>query len=68
MRARRLGLMRELSWALNLHDNEGDRYADGLYLFIDDMTILRFDDSTELEQFAHRILFMLSEIRQNEGV
>lgn len=37
--------MRQLSWALNLYDNEGDKYAEGLYLFIDD--VYRLSGDTE---------------------
>lgn len=49
------------SWARNLYDNEGDEC---LLVFCGNDTIIKFRDSVELEQFAHRILGSLNEIRE----
>jgi hypothetical protein len=50
-------------WSKGLYDKDGDNYDDSLLVFIGDKTIIKFSDSVELEQFAHRILTSLSEIR-----
>ena len=54
------------SYEYNLYDNEGDVYEDCLLVFIGDNTIVKFQDSVELEQFAHRILSSIKEIRESE--
>jgi hypothetical protein len=54
------------SYAHNLYDNDGDVYEDCLLVFIGDNTIVKFQDSVELEQFAHRILSSIKEIRESE--
>ena len=54
------------SYAYNLYDNDGDVYEDCLLVFIGDNTIMKFQDSVELEQFAHSILSSIKEIRENE--
>lgn len=56
----------DYSFSHNLHDYEGDVYEDCLLVFIGKDTIIKFKDSIELEQFAHRILSSLKEIRENE--
>ena len=54
------------SYAYNLYDEDGDVYEDCLLVFIGDNTIVKFQDSVELEQFAHRILSSIKEIRESE--
>jgi len=54
------------SYAYNLYDKDGDVYEDCLLVFIGDNTIVKFQDSIELEQFAHRILSSIKEIRESE--
>lgn len=54
------------SFAHGLYDNDGDKYEDCLLVFIGKDTIIKFQDSIELEQFAHRILSSLKEIREGE--
>lgn len=51
------------AWAKDLHDRDGDVYDDCLLVFIGEETIIKFQDSVELEQFANRILQSLPEIR-----
>ena len=53
----------DVTFLKGLHDSDGDEFDGGLFLFVGNNTILRFADSVELEQFAHRILKMLPEIR-----
>lgn len=52
------------SFLNKLHDNEGDEIDNGLFIFVGDNTIIKFQDSVELEQFANRILQSLPEIRE----
>lgn len=54
----------DYSFLRGLYDSDGDETDDGLYIFIGDNTIIRFADCVELEQFAHRILSSLPEIRR----
>lgn len=46
------------SFALNLHDNEGDVYEECVLLFVGqkERTILKFKDMVELKEFAENIL------------
>jgi len=46
-----------------IHDSDGDEIDNGLFIFINDKTILRFADSAELEEFAKKLLSCLPEIR-----
>lgn len=55
------------SYAYHLYDKDGDKYEDCLLVFIGDNTIIKFKDSIELEQFTHRILSSIKEIRENES-
>lgn len=54
-------------WAKNLYDRDGDEYEDCLLVFVGKDTIIKFADSVELEQFAHRILSSLPEIREQSS-
>ena len=51
------------AWAVNLHDRAGYVYDEGIYVFVGDSTVIKFDNSRELETFAHEILTSLSELR-----
>jgi len=53
------------SWGKNLRDSDGDVYENCLLVFIGDTTIIKFNDSVELERFANQILNSLPEIRKN---
>ena len=54
------------SFAHGLYDKDGDEYEDCLLVFIGNDTIIKFKNSIELEQFAHRILSSIKEIREGE--
>ena len=61
------GMKSEIHFGVNLYDKDGDIYETGIYLFIGDQnTIIRFDDSKQLEIFADKIKLMLPEIKENE--
>ena len=54
------------SFSINLHDNEGDIYDDGIFLHISDSTIIRFKTIDELEQFAKDLINRtIPEIKEN---
>lgn len=55
----------DYSWSHDLRDSDGDVYEECLLVFIGDNTIIKFQDSVELEQFANRILGSLKEIRES---
>lgn len=54
----------DYAWAKNLYDGDGESYEDCLLVFIGGVTVIKFKDSDELEQFAKRILISLKEIRE----
>ena len=56
----------DYSFSKGLYDRDGDEYEDCLLVFIGKDTIIKFKDSIELEQFAHRILSSLPEIREGD--
>lgn len=52
-------------FSVNLYDRDGDLVDRGVFLHIGDSTIIKFQDSVELEQFGNRVLHMLKEIREH---
>ena len=56
----------DFSFAHNLYDRDGDEYENCLLAFIGPTTIVKFQDVVELEQFAHRILGSIKEIRESQ--
>lgn len=54
----------DYAFSKGLYDSDGDEYEDCLLVFIGKDTIIKFKDVAELEQFAHRILSSLPEIRE----
>lgn len=56
----------DYAFSKGLYDSDGDEYDDGLFIHIGKDTIIRFQDSVELEQFANRILSSLPEIRKRD--
>lgn len=57
----------DYAWAKNLYDSEGDSYENCLLVFIGGVTVIKFRDSVELEQFAKSILVSLKEIRETSA-
>ena len=53
----------KVAWSINLYDNEGDKYQDGIILFVGDYTMLRFDDISQLEEFQKSIQRCIPEIK-----
>ena len=53
----------DYSFTKGLHDSDGYLSDDGLFISVGKNTMIRFNDSVELEEFAHRILKSLPEIR-----
>lgn len=56
----------KFSWTVNLHDNEGDCYLKGIFLFLgeDDRTAIRFNSIVELRDFLKSITTALPEIQE----
>jgi hypothetical protein len=54
----------KFSWAVNLHDADGDVYNKGVLAFCGDSTILRFKTPEEMEDFANEMLRCLPEMRE----
>lgn len=52
------------SFSKGLYDKDGDKYDNSLCIHIGENTIIKFNDSIELENFAKRILSSLYEIRE----
>ena len=51
------------SWAINLHDRDGDVYDNCILAFIGNDTVIKFQDADELKDFAERILRSIDEIK-----
>ncbi len=56
----------EYSWAVNLYDSDGDKYDNGVFVFCDGRTVLKFRSSAELQDFATSILKSILEIKESE--
>lgn len=56
----------EYSFSCGMYDSDGDKYDEGIFIFVGKNIMLRFDDIDELEDFANSILDSLPEISQNE--
>jgi hypothetical protein len=53
----------DYSFLKGLYNEDGDLCDEGLFVFIGKDTIIKFQDSDELEAFANKILKSLPEIR-----
>lgn len=54
-----------MTFSVNEYDRDGDRTDKCVKLHIDDHVSLRFEDGEALQEFAHKVLGMLPEIREN---
>lgn len=52
------------TWFKNLNDRDGWTYDEGLFISVGETTIIKFEDSMELEEFAKKILTSIKEIRE----
>lgn len=55
----------KLTFSVNQHDEDGDVYDECVYLHIERIAALRFDNANDLEEFARQILGMLPEIKES---
>lgn len=56
----------KFSWMVNLYDDEGDCYQEGVFLFLgdDERTIVRFNSIMELQDFLKGMAAALPEIQE----
>jgi len=56
----------KFSWMVNLYDDEGDCYQEGVFLFLgdDERTIVRFKSITELQGFLKGVAAAVPEIQE----
>ena len=52
------------SWALNLYDEDGDAYKQGVLVFGDGKPIMMFETSYRMEAFAKAMLNSLPQLRE----
>ena len=56
----------KLAFSIDMHDRDGDVYESGIYLHIDDTTIIRVgNDLVEFDAFVAHIQGMRAEIVEN---
>lgn len=60
-------MAKEYSFCINKYDSDGDLYATGVYINLDDISI-KFTNSEELEQLLIRISRSLPEIKEAESI
>jgi len=52
----------KVHFSVNLYDKDGDKYEDGIYLHLENGTILRMKDMNELDQFIKNLETIKDEI------
>ena len=57
--------MKDVGFSINLYDREGDVYQKGIYIHIDDDTILRFENKADLKDFYLSIFKCIEEIAES---
>jgi peptide methionine sulfoxide reductase MsrA len=57
--------MKKATFSLNLYDDEGDQYSEGVFIHIDENIILRFENIEEVEDFTNQLTKITSEIRRD---
>jgi peptide methionine sulfoxide reductase MsrA len=57
--------MKKVTFSLNLYDDEGDQYSEGIFIHIDDNIILRFENIEDVEDFTKQLTKIISEIRRD---
>jgi hypothetical protein len=57
--------MKEVSFSLNMYDDEGDKFVDGVLIHLDKNIILRFESIEEVEDFTKKLTNITSEIRRD---
>jgi hypothetical protein len=55
----------KLSFAVNLHDDEGYAYENGIVLFLGNGVMLQFNDIGEYTDFIESMQGMIPEIKEN---
>jgi len=55
----------DVTFSVNLYDEDGDIYQEGIFLHINENTILKLKSSDEMERFINRLENCLKEIREN---
>jgi hypothetical protein len=57
----------DYSFSINLYDSEGDKFQDGIFIYIGENTIVKFKDLQELEAFSENLSLSLEEIERLFG-
>lgn len=52
----------ELNYTVGLHNKFGERVDDGIYIHIDQVAAIRFEDPEEVMAFGERVCKMCNEI------
>jgi len=52
-------------FSVDMCDRDGDVIEAGIFIHIENTTILKFKDTVELEDFARGLLSMIAEIKEN---
>ena len=55
----------DLTFSVNLHDNDGDVYEEGILIHLGNGTILQFSDFNNYERFIKDLDGMRTEIKRN---
>lgn len=59
----------KVTFSIDLHDKDGDKFESGIYLHFGDVAIIRFEGYADLEKFIHGFKERtLKEIRENLGI
>jgi peptide methionine sulfoxide reductase MsrA len=57
--------MKNATFSLNLYNDEGDQYSEGVFIHIDNNIILRFENIEEVEDFTKQLTKITTEIRRD---
>jgi len=56
----------DISFVINLYDKDGDIYENGIFIFVEERTIIKFKNIEELNDFANTIKNnIIPEIKEN---
>lgn len=57
--------MKNVSFTVNQYDQDGDKFNDGVFIYIDENTLIRFKDLDELYNFKDQIEQICTEIEDS---
>ena len=55
----------DLTFHVSQYDHEGDKFYDGIFIYVGTDLALRFNDVDEIKKFGENLLHMIPEIESN---